>query len=110
MTELTPETLSALVAHGKGTPAEYIVKRVDIDAHADAWKNDIIRLHTADAKMLMLEFRVAELESQVAALREALWFEQYKDAYPDGGVNHGDCAACRLLLHAARREEAQRCG
>lgn len=35
---LTPDTLRALVAHGKGTPAEYIVKRADIDAHAGAWQ------------------------------------------------------------------------
>ena len=36
--KFTPDTLRALVAHGKGTPAEYIVKRADIDAHADAWQ------------------------------------------------------------------------
>jgi hypothetical protein len=78
MTGLTPETLRA---KARDRHVNGLLHRDDIriyDAHADAWK------------------------AQVAALREALWFEHYKDAYPDGGVNHGDCAACRLLLHAAR--------
>lgn len=39
------------------------------DAHADAWEAALL----------------------------ALWFEHYKDVYPEGRIDHGDCTACRLL-------------
>jgi len=59
--KFTPDTLRALVAHGKGTPAEYIVKRADIDAHADAWqaREEALR-------------RLAQAQADVEALRVEL--------------------------------------
>lgn len=34
----------------------------------------------------------------------ALWFEHYKDAYPEARIDHGDCAACTLLAVLAAGE------
>ena len=66
--KLTPDTLRALVAHGKGTPAEYIVKRADIDAHADAWqaREEALR-------------RLAQAQADVEALR------RFADHWPSCG-------------------------
>jgi hypothetical protein len=38
-----------------------------------------------------------EALARIEALERALWFEHYKDVYPNAAVNHGDCEACRLL-------------
>ena len=40
--------------------------------------------------------------NRIEALERVLWFEHYKDVYPNAAINHGDCEACRLL--AALRE------
>ena len=37
------------------------------------------------------------LRARVEELETALWFEHYRDVFPNARTDHGDCAACRLL-------------
>jgi len=63
----TPETLRS--AGGEFDCPDCFCKSVPqevLDAHADAWKDDIIRMHTAEAKVLTLEFRLEACEKGFA--------------------------------------------
>ena len=84
MTEYTPGTLRKLFKRSVRQKFTLAELEIALDLHADAWAADLKRND---------------------ALEKALWFEHYKDVYPQAAVNHGDCEACRLL--AALRGEPE---
>jgi hypothetical protein len=75
-----------------------------VRAAADAWE-----LESATMQRV-LEAGIASyntLRQRLEAALLALWFEHYKDVYPEARIDHGDCAACRLLAALAAGKGGQ---
>ena len=69
----------------------------------DYWR-DAPESLAKDNALVMLFAWAADRE-RLDGVLETLWFEHYKDVYPEARIDHGDCLACRALADLRGEEE-----